>query len=173
MFYQDKEKKDFDTNYRNVEKIGNEVYENQTEENTMETANSEDILSPNATVKKRVYYISCDHIVEEEEKISKNDVNSTEKEIEEKYKKWEIEEFSVDRIELYQERNETCPNHFEIKENDGVIVIYQANENGEYEIVDETEINTKYLSEEDQEKLKQGIEIIGEERLNSTLEDYE
>jgi len=173
MFYQDKEKKDFDTNYRNVEKIGNEVYENQTEENTMETANSEDILSPNATVKKRVYYISCDHIVEEEEKISKNDVNSTEKEIEEKYKEWELEEFSVDRIELYQERNETCPNHFEIKENDGVIVIYQANENGEYEIVDETEINTKYLSEEDQEKLKQGIEIIGEERLNSTLEDYE
>jgi len=173
MFYQDKEKKDFDTNYRNVEKIGNEVYENQTEENTMETANSEDILSPNATVKKRVYYISCDHIVEEEEKISKNDVNSTEKEIEEKYKEWELEEFSVDRIELYQERNETCPNHFEIKENDGVIVIYQANENGEYKIVDETEINTKYLSEEDQEKLKQGIEIIGEERLNSTLEDYE
>lgn len=86
---------------------------------------------------------------------------------------WKVEKFSKDQIELYQEVNQTCPQHFKLIDENGVIVIYQANEKGSYHLVDETEINTKYLSEEDQAKLKEGIQIVGEEKMNSILEDYE
>ena len=60
-----------------------------------------------------------------------------------------------------------------MREAEGVIVIDQANEKGVYKEIEQTEINTKYLSEEDQEKLAKGILIVGENKLNSTLEDYE
>ena len=86
---------------------------------------------------------------------------------------WKVEKFSKDQIELYQEVNQTRPQHFKLIDENGVIVIYQANEKGSYQLVDETEINTKYLSEEDQAKLKEGIQIVGEEKMNSILEDYE
>lgn len=143
------------------------------EENILETASAEEKVSPNAMFQKRIYYTMCDHLMQEEEKVAIEDVNCTKDEIEAKYKGWKVENFSPERIEIYQEVSKNCPQHFRLREDSGVIVIDQADEKGKYHEVEQTEINTKYLSEEDQEKLSVGILIVGENKLNSTLEDYE
>lgn len=154
-------------------KFENRLERENREENLLETASTEEKISPNAMLQKRVYYMMCDHLVQEEEKVTLGEVNCTREEFEKKYTGWKIEAFSPERVELYQEVAKTCPQHFRLREAEGVIVIDQANEKGVYKEIEQTEINTKYLSEEDQEKLAKGILIVGENKLNSTLEDYE
>jgi len=154
-------------------KFENHIQTEKREENLLETASAEEKVSPNAMLQKRIYYTMCDHLMQEEEKVEIADVNCTKEEMEVKYKGWKIESFSPERIEIYQEVSKTCPQHFRLREESGVIVIDQADEKGKYKEMEQTEINTKYLSEEDQEKLAAGILIIGENKLNSTLEDYE
>lgn len=154
-------------------KFENQIERENREENLLETASTEEKVSPNAMLQKRVYYTKCDHLMQEEEKVKPEEVNCTKEEFEKRYTNWKIEMFSPDRIEIYQEVSKTCPQHFRLRENEGVIVIDQADENGKYHEIEQTEINTKYLSEEDQAKLATGILIVGENKLNSTLEDYE
>lgn len=160
------------------EKLGenpvlNQMEENKEEENILQTASVEEKLSPNAMMEKRIYYRSCDHLMSDTEKVDERDVNKTKQEMEIQYTDWKLEKFTKDEISLYQEVDETCPQHFKLIDEDGVIHIYQANKNGKYEKVDETDISTMYLSEEDQAELKKGISIVGEDNLNSTLEDFE
>ena len=66
-----------------------------------------------------------------------------------------------------------CPEHYKIGVAEGVVNIYRRNENGEEELYEMTNISLEYLPEEEQAKLDSGIEIIGEEELNSVLENLE
>ena len=55
----------------------------------------------------------------------------------------------------------------------GVIGIYTVDQNGNESLKQDTEIQIQYLPEIDIENLKKGIYVIGDEALNSALEDYE
>ena len=66
-----------------------------------------------------------------------------------------------------------CSEHYIVKENNGHISIYNIDENNAEHFVKNTEILTKYLPEEDQESLKNGIKIIGKKDLSIFLEDFE
>ena len=60
-----------------------------------------------------------------------------------------------------------------IKENEGYIVVYQLDENGKEILIKNTGIVTSYLPEADILELKNGIKVMGKEKLNARLEDYE
>ena len=60
-----------------------------------------------------------------------------------------------------------------LRDHDGIIAIYQINENGEEELLDETEISTEYLTQTDLIEIQNGLKINGLEELNKILEDYE
>ena len=47
------------------------------------------------------------------------------------------------------------------------------NEDKINEIIKTTEIETKYLTETDQEDLKEGIRVYTQQKLNKLLEDFE
>ena len=66
-----------------------------------------------------------------------------------------------------------CPEHYKIGVAEGVINIYRKDEDGEEELYEMTNISLEYLPEEEKIKLENGIEIIGEEELNSVLEILE
>ena len=66
-----------------------------------------------------------------------------------------------------------CPEHYKIGVAEGVVNIYRKNEDGDEELYEMTNISLEYLHEEEQAKLGSGIEIIGEEELNSVLENLE
>ena len=63
--------------------------------------------------------------------------------------------------------------HYIVKEKDGNIVIYYINEKNEEVLYKVTDISIEYLSKEDIESLKQGIDVFGVQNLNSLIEDFE
>ena len=82
----------------------------------------------------------------------------------------EIEKETL-QVNSNYEKEET--NKFVLRDNNGFIVVYKINENGEEEEYDITDISVDYLTREDQENLKNGITVTGIENMNQLLEDFE
>lgn len=59
-----------------------------------------------------------------------------------------------------------------LKEQDGVIAVYKEKEEGN-ELYDLTDISVDYLTDDDKQNLKNGIEVTGLDSLNQLLEDFE
>ena len=74
---------------------------------------------------------------------------------------------------LCKEINGYCNEHFFIKLDNQNVNIYRLSTNGEFKKYKETDIVKEYLTEEDIEKLTQGITVYGEGKLSSVLEDFE
>ena len=113
------------------------------------------------------------HEIAETTRVSKDIVNLDEKEFENKYKDYQLEDFSDKQISVYKEVDKMCPEHYKIGSAEGIINIYVKNENGEDELYEVTNIALEYLPEEEKEKLRNGIDVVGEEELNSILENLE
>lgn len=60
-----------------------------------------------------------------------------------------------------------------LKEKDGNIAIFELDQNNNQIFLEDTEIATEYLEEEDLEKIQQGITIYTKKELNKTIEDFE
>lgn len=100
-------------------------------------------------------------------------VNKTQNQVKEMYPDWELNGFSAEEVVLYKELEGICKEHYMLRDLDGVIAIYVMDEKGKESLQEKTSIYTEYLPESDLKKLKQGIQAIGKETLNSVLEDYE
>ena len=163
------------TDQRNDSKAdeGVTVIKNDVENETISTETTEEKISPNAELTEVVLYKKCGHEIAKNSKVPTDIVNLDEKEFEEKYKEYQIEEFSDKQVSIYNEVDKMCPEHYKIGVAEGVVNIYRRNENGEEELYEMTNISLEYLPEEEQAKLDSGIEIIGEEELNSVLENLE
>ena len=151
----------------------NENKSNFNEVNAVETANTEDNISPNAIIVKKVYYEACDHLTREVEDIPEELVNKTQSDIEEAFPGWTVEEYSPTEIVLYKTDKGNCGEHYSVQDHNGVIGIYTIDEYGVKTLKEDTEISTQYLPEADLENLKAGVEIIGHTKLVEFLEDYE
>lgn len=143
------------------------------EEQTVSTSSNTIKVSPNSIVQKNTVYKICNHIVQETEIIPEELTNKEQKDIEQYYKDWQIKEFGSSEVILYNEKNEYCDRHYILKENDGVIAIYKVNQDNKEIFKENTQIQVQYLPEVDLLNLKKGIYAIGEQELNSILEDFE
>ena len=63
--------------------------------------------------------------------------------------------------------------HYILREKDGFINIYYINENGDEILYRVTDISIEYLGDDDIKKLDNGIEVVGIQKVNELLEDYE
>lgn len=151
----------------------NENKSNFNEVNTVETANTEDNISPNAIIVKKVYYEACDHLTRKTENIPEGLVNKTQTDVEKMFSGWKLEEYSPTEIVLYKTDKGNCGEHYFVQDHNGVIGIYTTDEYGVKTLKEDTEIATQYLPEADLENLKAGVEIIGHTKLIEFLEDYE
>lgn len=139
----------------------------------LKTSAEEEKTTPNTLIIYKTYYTKCKHYIQKYEDIDATLVNLTEKEFKEKTKGWSLEKFSSEEIELSNEKEEFCNEHYKLKLENNVIVIYKIDEDGKETKEEETEITTEYLTNEDIFKLTAGIEVYGKENLTSTIEDYE
>lgn len=144
----------------------------ETEE-LLQANSTEKKVSPNAIFILKKEYEDCGHTIKEYINAPNDTINKTEREIKELYGNWEIQNFSNNEIVMSKKEVGECGEHYIIKENDEKIVVYKLKENSEEEFYKETEIITRYLPEEDKEKIKNGIRVNGKEALNCLLEDYE
>lgn len=145
----------------------------EEEEQTVSTSSNTIKVSPNSIVQKNTVYKICNHIVQETEIIPEELTNKEQKDIEQYYKDWQIKKFGSSEVILYNEKNEYCDRHYILKENDGVIAIYKVNQDNKEIFKENTQIQVQYLPEVDLLNLKKGIYAIGEQELNSILEDFE
>lgn len=139
-----------------------------------ETSSIEDKTSPNTNIIEKVYYNDCKHLVQAEMKIKGDLINKNESEFQTQYVGWEIQKFTPSEVVVYKEVHDFCDEHFLLKDIEGEIIIYGLDKyDNEREIIRETGIETKYLSELDIENLKKGIKVCGSKELNQLLEDFE
>lgn len=141
--------------------------------NVVPTAVVEEKVSPNAKVIQKQYFTGCNHLLKETKDIPENLVNKNKEEVEKYYKDWNVDSFSKNEIIIYKEESGFCNQHYLIKEHNGVLGVYTIDGNGKITLKEDTEIQTMYLPEADLEKVKQGIEAVGNMELNSALEDFE
>lgn len=85
---------------------------------------------------------------------------------------WQIVRFSGDEVVLYQMKDQYCPNHYFVMEDEGFIAIYQYDKDGNRKLVEKTQIPTTNLPKVDQDKLKNGIPLDTREKVDQLLEDY-
>ena len=149
------------------------------EENKIE---NEAVLETKATLDEKVsfdanfalkkYYNECGHSIFTYVELPSEFVNLTQKEIEDIYSDWRVEEFDSKNIVLAQNIDRMCDDHYVLKLGNN-IEIYQMQEVDDFKLIRETNISKEYLTEEDIERLEEGIFIFGVSNLNSALEDFE
>lgn len=157
----------------NNETILNQVNYSVKNDITVNTGTNEEKISPNAALILKRKYKECGHIIKEYKRITDDLVNLTEKELIEKSKEWEIEEFSNMEVVLIKEVEGVCNEHYVLREKDGVIAVYKIDKDTKEELEELTGISIEYLTENDKMEIQQGIMVYGKEELNSILENYE
>ena len=60
-----------------------------------------------------------------------------------------------------------------VKEDDGYVAVYNINNDGQEIIRDKTDISTKYLPQDDQDLLQNGIKANSASELDQILADFE
>ena len=150
-----------------------DVYENNIIVQTIEIASEVEKTTPNTLIIYKTYYTKCKHYIKKYEMIDVSKVNLTEEEFKEKYKNWKLDKFSSEEIELSKEEEKFCGQHYKIKLEDDIVVIYRVDEDEKEIEYQRTDITTKYLTNEDILKLSTGIIVYGKENLTATIEDYE
>lgn len=150
-----------------------EINRNLENQIVVQTVSIDEKTSPNAKLSFETYYSRCGHSKVEKKRINSEDVNKTEKELEEVFSEWKIKKFTPDEITFYKELNSMCDDHYLIKSNDGYIAVYSIDDKGKQELKEQTEIATQYLPEEDIELLEKGIKANSSTELEQILTDYE
>lgn len=136
-------------------------------------ANDNTRISPNAVLIFKTEYNKCGHILNKYQNASQNEVNLNKKQLQEKYKNWEIIGFTEKEVVLLQKVEEGCNQHYVIREKDGNLAVYIIDENNNESLEEITNISTEYLTQLDLLKLEDGIRVNGLEELNAKLEDFE
>ena len=129
----------------NIEDECTEEY-NKIQEEIKQTSSSKPKVSVNAQLILKKYYKGCEHTINEYVEIPEEIVNMTKEEIEHQYSDWNIIGFEPEKITLYKEFEGECGQHFQMKIENGKIVIYVQNEEGTMELYEKTNISSATLS---------------------------
>ena len=133
----------------------------------------EEKLSANAILILKKYYQKCDHTINEYVELPQELVNMTKEEVQAEYAEWEVIGFEKGKLILYKEFDDVCGEHFKLKIENGKVVVYIVNIDGNESIYEKTNISSEYLTETDLINMQDGLEIYGKEELNQIIEDFE
>jgi hypothetical protein len=153
--------------------VGNTSTQENSEETAIETANLEEKLLPTATLTIEKKSQDCKHITTKESELPIEMANLTKEEIAQTYSDWTVKDFSKDGVTLYKISEGLCDEHFVVNSDEGIVTVYRLDSDYNKSLYEKTDIFTEYLSDEDIEKLQEGIYVYGIADLNSTLENFE
>ena len=179
LLLNDKNSNKYSTDEEVKTQIGEVIYDECTddyeelENEIIETNTKQEKISPNCKLILTKYYNGCKDSINEYLNVSEELVNCTKEELQNKYKDWEIKEFSSNQVVLFKEFEGECGEHYLLKDNEGKINIYKINENGKQELYEKTEIATDYLPQRDKETIVNGLKVNGKEKLNEIIESFE
>ena len=139
----------------------------------MQTASLEEKVLPTTKLYLEKKFEDCKHTVNSEVELPAEMINLNQEEIAQKYPDWTIKNFSEDEIVLYKLADGLCNEHFLIKDENGIVVVYRLDEDYDKILYEKTDIYTEYLPDEDINRLKEGIYVYTISDLNSELENLE
>ena len=139
----------------------------------LETANLQEKLLPTATLILEKKYEDCKHIVKVESELPVEMINLTEEQVKEIYSDWIVKDFSKDNVTLYKIEEGICNKHFVIGDVDGIVTVFRLDKEYNKSLYEKTDIYTKFLPDEDKNRLKEGIYVYSNSELNSELENFE
>lgn len=139
----------------------------------IKTSKTEEKINPSTKIIEKIYYSDCGHIKEKTKNVDERLINMNKEQFQSEYVNWEIQKFTNNEVIVYKEVYDFCDEHFSLGNLDGNIVIYKLDKNGKEIEREITEIETKYLTEQDLEELQRGINISSKKELNKILENYE
>ncbi|MCI9087612.1 MAG: hypothetical protein HFJ32_03550 [Clostridia bacterium] len=172
-FYEKDKTKDSNIGTKQLADLKQNQNENQIENEVVSTSIAETKLSPNCTITEKQYFKGCDHFIKEIKEIPEEWINFTEEQVKEQYVDWKIESLTNNEIIVSQEKEGYCGMHYIVREHGEVLGIYTTDETGKETWKEDTDIATRYLTEEDLIKVQEGIKAIGDDQLHSVLEDFE
>ena len=143
------------------------------EQNATSVSSTEEKVAANAILILKKYYTQCDHTINEYVELPQELVNMTKEEVQAQYPDWEVIGFEQGKITLYKEFNDVCGEHFKLRIEDGIVVVYIVNNDGSESVYEKTNISSEYLTETDLINMQDGLEIYGKEELNQIIEDFE
>lgn len=147
---------------------------NEMQNTEIVTSMQDEKVSINTKIIEQIYYNECNHLIETELKDITKYINMTKDMLKKEFPKWEVKEFSSERVVLYMEDSDFCNEHFLVKDEDGYVTIYTLNNlDNILEILKTTDIATMYLTEADKSSLKEGITVYTKQNLNRLIEDFE
>lgn len=96
------------------------------------------------TINNKKYFKQCDHTINEYVEMPQELVNLTKEEVQNKYNDWKVIGFEPNKVTLYKEFDDMCGEHFKLKVEEGKIVIYQINKEGNQSIYEKQifQVNT-------------------------------
>jgi len=100
-------------------------------------------------------------------------IDKNKKEIEKSFSDWQIRNFSSKEVVLRKYIENKNDQKYIIGEYNGLITVFYKKEKDGNSIKDITDIPLSSLNEEEQQRLRSGIEIDGDEELIKVMENYE
>lgn len=162
-----KKQEEVEENQQTQEIVKEPILQNQAD---VETAMmEEDRIKPFTKIVYEYYYQLDDKLVTKETQPPYYLLDMTREEVAESYPDWQLQSFSSEKVvfrKSLKERNST--GYYTVGIYEGYVAVFY--EDGRLREVTQTPIDS--LPEAEQEKLREGISIYGEEDLIKILEDY-
>ncbi len=128
-------------------------------------------IHPNASIVTEKKYTTCGHIIRKRTAAPEDMVNLTESQLQKAYRDWTVKEFTPDQVVIYQEVHSKCPDHFVLKDKDGLVAIYFQTPINGVTLKEVTPISVRNLRSQDRTRLKSGIKVESSKELAQVLED--
>lgn len=157
------EKENAQNQSNSIQSIPNTQVEGGRPENTT--------IRPGAVIIMEKKFLTCGHTDRRRIEAPHDLVNLTEEQLKLAYKNWIIKKFSPEEITIYQDIKGKCPNHFVLKDKDGLVAVYYQSLVNGITLKEVTPIPVGSLPAKDKEKLKTGIRIESMQELAQVLED--
>ena len=154
-----------------VPKNENKIYAAQKSE-VYEADADKNKITPSTKLVYEYYYPITGEKETKEETAPYFMVDLTFDDLQKYYSDWQVTYFSADKVVMQKKVYDEKGQKYIIGEKDGKLTVFwETDKDGEI-IKEVTDIYVSSLPAEEQEKIRKGIEVIGEESLINILQDY-
>lgn len=133
-----------------------------------------DITTENTLLIFETNYTRCNDKIVEKRKAEDGETGLSRLDIKTKFPDWDVGEFSSVQVVLSKVLDDYCPNHFVLKDKDGMVVIYMPSEDENKERdIQRTQISINKLPPDVQDEIKEGLVMDSLEEVEFFMESLD
>lgn len=142
------------------------------DEEEVATASTEEKITPSTKIVYQYYYVDDDIMEEQEEVPTYFLLDLTLDDMLKYYKDWEIISFSSSKVVMRKNVEGESRQRYIIGEKDGYVAVFYEQEQDGISLHEITETPISTLPVDEQANLKEGIFILGDDKLAEAMQNY-